>query len=185
MTSILSRGWPLWTWLLATAALISGSGYATSRVFTHSDYWEYQPTKPLVRHQSLEFCHYRKDESDFSSNPNSSSLCGHGGDDKPMGGVKGLINENTTTNPVAFCRNPYFLLNVGDGDTQLLLLPGDPEDPGDGRLQVNRSRREGDVYSPDPFAEPRARSLWLNGMVAVACWRLAPANGSHSPRSAC
>jgi hypothetical protein len=30
----------------------------------------------------------------------------------------------------------YFLLNVGDGDTQLLLLPGDPEDPGDGRRAV-------------------------------------------------
>jgi Metallo-beta-lactamase superfamily len=30
----------------------------------------------------------------------------------------------------------YFLLNVGDGDTQLLLLPGDPDDPSDGRCAM-------------------------------------------------
>lgn len=30
----------------------------------------------------------------------------------------------------------YFLLNVGDGDTQLLLLPGDPDDPSDSRRAI-------------------------------------------------
>lgn len=30
----------------------------------------------------------------------------------------------------------YFLLNVGDGDTQLVLLPGSPDDPNDGRRAI-------------------------------------------------
>jgi hypothetical protein len=35
--------WPFWGWCLGTAALLSASGYAVGRVFTHSNYWEYQP----------------------------------------------------------------------------------------------------------------------------------------------